>query len=230
MSRFSTTFVFVLAAPGAIACGYRQGPPVQAPSPVVPAAVAPLVASAPPDGAAVVLEANGEAAKVSEVFASTAQSPGGALARVESLKPLCLTPCRVELPPGLHELRFASRTDERASNVDVTIDGRSKVVRHALGEQSRSGGGVVVGGLLVGFGGALTLGAMASAGKGGGDRERRDRAMVLAPVGAVTAALGVLAMALGRPERRAGATTEVLLPRRAPSLATADATGAALDR
>lgn len=217
MKRPSSTFVSLLTCLSLGACGYREGPPVQAPSSAIPPAVAAIVAAAPADRPVVVLEANGDAAKVSEVFTTSAGASNRTFAVAETLKPLCITPCRVDLSPGLHELRFSSRKDNRVGSVDLTVDDRSKVVRHSMGKTDGSHGGMLAGVLLTSLGGSFMLAGVGTAGNTRDDKEQRDLGVAAMSLGAVTLVLGVVVMAVSRPVRRPETTTEIQLPRRAPS-------------
>lgn len=205
-------------------CTARQIPPPRMPQRVMPAAVA----DAPPAGAGegrVVLDVAGVPARVDEVvqrseFAGVPQGmtvrAGGNYmvgGRQRLTRPLCLTPCAVNLTLGYHELLFSALDDDTHSSTGfVTAAAAPSVVRHALGRETTSFGGIIgailMGGL--GFAGTLAGGALV----GIGDDESRGRTG-LATAGWVTLgvglALGAGAVALGfasRPTIQPGRTLQ----------------------
>lgn len=202
-------------------CGPQRLPPPQAPAREVPANVdVPDDPPAPGTGR-VLLDADGEKAKVLEVTGSATAAAGGYTATIVGVKPLCTTPCVVDLPYGSHPLVFHSTTDEaRASEVDLDVGPKPKVVRHAMGER-RSGGAMqsigssllVLGVLAAGTGAILW--AVGSANPQGGSLGSTGQ--LVTGIGAAGIAISIPLLILGRPTERPGATTEWTVPRAEPA-------------
>jgi hypothetical protein len=74
-------------------------------------------------------------------------------------RPLCVTPCAVNLPLGQHEIYFAALDDasHRSSTGFVNVTPHPSVARHALGAQETHVAGIVGSLLLGGLGVAATL-------------------------------------------------------------------------
>jgi hypothetical protein len=186
------------------ACGAQQLPPPPAPSHDLPSVALPELPPAAGTGR-VIVETNGEAAHVGEVT-------------LASVRPLCTTPCVLDLPYGAHPLLLRSTNDEtRASAAEVDVGPRPKVFRHTLGERT-DGGPVrpvalsILGvGLLTAVTGGILWGVSAS-GRTGSLRTTGEIATG-AGAGAVMLSLPLLFFA--RPTERPGATTEWSLPQQA---------------
>lgn len=129
-----------------------------------------------------------------------------------TLRPLCQTPCAVNLPRGDHEVLFSDLDPStgRSSVAPVRVVDRPTVLRHTLGRQTNDVGGVIGAVILGGLGAcAMALGGMLlgfGTGEDGTD---------LRPFGGVTlgvgAALGVSSVIVGlisRPTLQPGATTQ----------------------
>src|SRR5688572_26236847 len=116
MRRFSLSLA--LTAHFLTACAAERLPPPQPPAPRLAAPVAFPEAPPAPGTGRVVLDADGDHAKVIEVSESSATT-------------VCpSTPCVVDLPYGSHPLVFHSTTDEsRASDVDLDVGPKAKAVR-----------------------------------------------------------------------------------------------------
>ncbi len=135
------------------------------------------------------------------------QTQGGLVTR-----PLCRTPCTVNLPRGDHELVLTDvdPSSTRSSSASVRVGTRPSVFRHTLGQQQSSVAGIITALLL----GGLSLGATAMGGALlaiGSDDYGTD----LTPAGGISlgvgVALGVAAWLLGeasRPTIRPGSTTQ----------------------
>ncbi len=191
------------------ACSVERLPPPQAPTRDVPETVVVPIAAPPPGTGRVLLEANGEAAHVVEVSAT--DDPA-----VVGVRPVCTTPCVVDLPYGPHPLVFRSKQDpDRESETEVEIGPRPKIVRHALGERHDGGAaytlGVVM--LVLGSVAATTGGILWSAGAAGRSDALTPSAQSLTVAGGTTALLGLPLLLASRPTERPGATTEWALPR-----------------
>jgi hypothetical protein len=228
----------------ATGCGVQRLPPVSAPAKVVPADV-----DVPPEPPAagtgrVILETNGEPAKVIEITGAATASSGRYSATVIGTRPLCTTPCVVDLTYGSHPILLRSVADAtHQSEADLEVGARAKVFRHTLGERTDGGALRVAGGALatLGFVAALTgatlwmIGGLSSKAPDGSG----DKGASLASTGQLVTGLGVGGILLsipffiaGRPTERAGATTQWSLPGTSPSEPTSPRApaGAAVDR
>ena len=128
-------------------------------------------------------------------------------------RPLCLSPCTVNLPRGDHELLLthADPAEGMTSSAFVRVGPRPSVFRHTLGRQETSVGGLVGALLLGSFGiSALLTGGVLML-IGNDETSGTD----LRPAGGITLGIGA-AMSLGawllgeasRPTVRPGATTQ----------------------
>jgi hypothetical protein len=213
-------------------------------APAVPERVAPDTTIAPaepppPTHGRVFIDAVGAQAKVSDVTETTTVATvlpqggrGNSLQALQQrkLRPLCITPCAVDLTQGWHSLVFESVNDELAtSTVDVTVSSRPLAVRHALGRDKPPSGGYLGGvmmvipasGLLLSGTLMAIIGATASDPGPGLDANghAKSDARVLLPIGLVLTGIGV-ALGLGgtllilnnRPEKQPGSTTQWALP------------------
>jgi|GEM_PF-1201993 len=240
--RIVVVIALALTAVASSACAVERLPPPEAPSRDLALARDPP----PPTDAGtsrVLLEANGEAARVHEVVEGT---PAEGSEGYVGVRPLCTTPCVVELPYGPHPLFFQSTADpSRQSETTIDVGERTKVVRHALGDRS-DGGALYTGGATLALLGAIaaTTGAILwAAGSAGGadatasasghpDLESTGYGVTVG--GAAAILLGIPMMLVDRPRERPGATTAWDLdhgretrearpaPRREPRLPTAE--------
>lgn len=145
-------------------CTARQIPPPRMPQRVMPTEVA----EAPPPAAGegrVVLDVANVPSRVDEVTARseytgvpqgmTVRSGGNYMVggRQRQTRPLCLTPCAVNLTLGYHELLFSALDDDTHTSTGfVTAATAPSVVRHVLGRETSSVGGLVGALIMGGFG------------------------------------------------------------------------------
>lgn len=233
-----TQSLLLAAAIGVLAsgCGVERLPPPSAPAKVVPTDL-----DVPPDPPApgtgrVILETNGEPAKVAEITGSATASNGRYSATIVGVRPLCTTPCIVDLPYGSHPLVMHSISDEtHQSETDLEVGARAKVFRHALGERKDGGPLHAVGSSLLAVGiltaatGAILWAVGAANPSGSG---LAGTGQLVTGVGAGGIVLSIPFLLVGRPTERAGSTTQWTLPGPTPqTLPAAPApAGAALDR
>jgi hypothetical protein len=168
----------------------------------------------------IVLDANGERARVTEtlektsIYGTSYSTSAAAFSGTSfTTKPLCLTPCVVDLTPGMHALNFQSSSDpQRVGSADVQVGERRKVVRHAMGRVDKgaswhhllaSSAALLGIGAIVG--GALTL---PFDHKEFEDHRRAGKVMLLA--GGATLAVSIPFMIITRPTWQEGATTEFI--------------------
>jgi len=184
----------------ATGCAVQQLPAVSPPARVVPADLE-LPAEPPAAGLGrVILETNGEPAKVMEITGITTAADGEDTTTLVGVRPLCTTPCVVDLTYGSHPLVMHSLADEtHQSEIDLDVGARAKVFRHTLGERKTGGSA---------NGSALS-----------------DKGQLLTALGAGGAVLSIPFLIVGRPTERAGATTQWTLPGPPPAPA-----GPTLDR
>ena len=227
---------FVALSVGSVGCVHNLPPP---PMPERTAIAPDVVPTTPPpagDGRLVV-DAVGEHAKVSEVTEITTRTNpmyGGksswfAAPQLErKTRPLCITPCAIDLPTGWHSLVFESANDPtRTSTADVTVSTHPIEVRHALGHDKPMTGGYVGGlAMLIPAGGLVLMGTIATAiGASAKDpgptttASSKGDARVFLPIGLVLlgvgAALGIggaVLIANNAPERQPGSTAQWTLP------------------
>ncbi len=207
-------------------CATRYLPPPQTPARVVPE-----VAAAPPPPTAgegrVTLASTAGRARVELITQRTQIEPytsgfglaprgssGLALQTQYTLRPLCLTPCAVNLPLGTHELLFSDVNPGtgRTSTAFVDVGATPSVLRHTLGRQTTSVGGLVGSIVMGGLGAALSLaGTMLLLVHDDADA-RHDSLDVAGGITlGVGAGLGVGALLLGlasRPTVQPGASTQ----------------------
>jgi hypothetical protein len=208
------------------------------PPPAVPERIAPASGIAPdepplPNQGRVLLDVVNGPAKVSDVTAITTRStpPYGnkhaflmPALEERTLRPLCITPCAVDLAQGWHSLVFESVKDASAtSTADVTVSAQPTAVRHALGREKPANGGYVGGVMMLIPAAGLTLmgsiatvvGAIAkepatdSTGRTKGDaRVFLPIGLVLLGVGAALGISGSILMVNNRPEKQSGSTAQ----------------------
>jgi hypothetical protein len=128
------------------------------------------------------------------------------------VRPLCQTPCAVNLPRGQHELLFSNLdlSTGRTSVTSVRVGERPTVARHTLGRQTNSVGGLIGALLLGGLGlsGAALGGMLMAFGTDESGADLRPAGGVVLGVGV---AMGIGAWVLGevsRPTMQPGATTQ----------------------
>ena len=185
----------------------------------------------------VILETNGEPAKVVEITGTATASSGGYSATIVGIRPLCTTPCVIDLPYGSHPLVMRSLSDEtHQSETELEVGARAKVFRHTLGERTDGGALRVLGGSLLMLGiiatttGAIVWLAGSSASSSGSDLGGTGQ--VLTGIGAGGILLSIPFLVAGRPTERQGATTQWILPGAgtAPAPGTSFPSAAAVDR
>ncbi|TAK32678.1 MAG: hypothetical protein EPO40_01870 [Myxococcaceae bacterium] len=165
------TFSILLFASLSMGCATRYLPP-----PRQPARVAPRVENEPvalregegrvtldtPDGPASA-ELITQRTQIAGAQGGTYVGHHGHAAFVPStqytLRPLCQTPCAVNLPVGAHQILFTSvdPSSGRSSAAYVNVGATPSIARHAMGRQSTSVGALVGGILMAGLGAALSL-------------------------------------------------------------------------
>lgn len=202
-------------------CDVAQLPPPEAPRRLVPADVdVPLEPPSPGTGR-VIIETNGERAKVVEITGHATAWAGGESANIIGVRPLCTTPCVVDLPYGLHPLVLRSVDDEaRQSEAELEVGSRARVFRHTLGERSDGGGLRTAGATLLTLGLiAATAGAlMWVAGSSTADGSQVSATgQLVTGTGAGGVLLSIPFLFAGRPTERPGATTQWMLPARSSS-------------
>ncbi|HSO39724.1 MAG TPA: hypothetical protein VLT33_44665 [Labilithrix sp.] len=212
----------------ATGCAVQQLPAVSPPARTLPADLD-LPAEPPAAGTGrVILETNGEPAKVVEITSmATATTNGEDTATVVGVRPLCTTPCVVDLPYGSHPLVMHSLSDEtHQSEIELEVGARAKVFRHALGERRNGGVPQTVGASLLTLGLlAATTGAILWVAGSANSSALSGNGQMLTAFGAGGVVLSIPFLILGRPTERAGATTQWTLPGPPPA-----PTGAELDR
>lgn len=168
--RSSSFVVLVFLSSSLAGCGLgiaREAPP-PAPPQIEPRP--PDLPTEPPGPgqARVVLDAEGEPAKVSRVVATmNYEAPRKArldattsLAPMRAEEPLCVTPCAVDLRHGSHTFVFTSMRDPlRSSTSEVVLPSNAKAtfVRHAIGKEGHLNGAYVGGAMMLLMGAGLTL-------------------------------------------------------------------------
>lgn len=225
-----------LAALLATGCGVEHLPPVSAPAKELPAEIDVPVEPPAPGTGRVILDTDGEPAKVVEITGTATATVGGYNATIVGIRPLCTTPCVVDLPYGSHPIVMRSLSDEtRLSETELEVGARAKVFRHTLGERTDGGGLRTLGSSLLTLGVlAVTTGAIlwlaGTASNSGSDLGSTGQ--LVTGLGAGGILLSIPVLLAGRPTERAGSTTQWNLPPAAspavppPSLPA----GAAVDR
>lgn len=222
MKRLVTSLVLVAFSCSTFACGEVSLPPPAAPARALP--TPPELPNEPvPEGAGrVVLDANGEKARVIEIAGATVHGQGYSFG-LTAQRPVCAsTPCVVDVSRGPHRFVFLSTSDpNRGSAVEIDIGSKPKVIRHALGERiehpaMKAGSnvsitlgtlGAITGGSLL-LGGALASSASKSeSGSSAGSSVTGVGGAVLG-ISAGVLVLGITLGILGRTEVRDGQTTE----------------------
>lgn len=200
-------------------CGTEHLPPPSPPPREVPKDLD-LPAEPPPNGAGrVVIDANGERAKVVEITGSATAAAGNYRATIIGLRPLCTTPCVVDLPYGSHPLVLRSTTDEtRMSELELDVGPKPKIVRHTLGEKEDGGAPRAIGStvlvlsVITAATGGLLWGLGELASKPGQESGLVGSGQVVTGIGAAGILLSIPLLVVGRPSERPGATTEWTIP------------------
>ena len=233
--RFLVAFAFsgVLAT----GCGVQQLPAAKPPAKVVPADLDVPVDPPLPGTGRVILETDGEPAKVVEITGSATAWSGGYHATIVGVRPLCVTPCVVDLPYGSHPIVLRSVSDAtHQSETDLEVGARAKVFRHTLGERKDGGGLRTAGSSLLTLGVlAATTGAvlwLVGSASSSGSSSLASNGQLLTGLGAGGILLSIPFLVAGRPTERPGATTQWNLPgsSSSPSAAPRAPAGAAVDR
>jgi hypothetical protein len=220
--RFVAAFAgAALLGSAVLGCGVERLPAARPPPRMLPAEV--VVPADPPAAGSgrVILDTNGEPASVVEITSGVTAASGAATAEphVVGVRPLCTTPCIVDLPYGSHPIVLRSIADEsRQSETELDVGARAKVFRHTLGERTDGGAVRMVGASF------LTLGILAVAAGvvvwGAGSTSSHPspslvtNGEVLTGVGAGGVLLSIPFLLMGRPTERPGATTQWSLPAR----------------
>lgn len=207
------------------ACGTRYLPPPRAPERVAPAAVA----EAPPlregEGQVTLDVADGpsRAELVTERtqvvagsvgWSTRSRYPAMPMGTQLTTRPLCVTPCAVNLPLGQHEISFTSMDDpaRRTGTGFINVTPHPSVVRHALGFQDTHLGGIIGSALTGAFSvSALLTGTVLVAIN---DDSRSETSGLMAPgiavlgVGAALLATSIILGVHSRPESQNGSTVQ----------------------
>jgi hypothetical protein len=195
----------------------------------------------------VLLDTLGEEARVSEVTShSQTVTARGNVLDSEHDRPLCITPCAVDLKLGLHDLSFQSTTNPgHASDVEVQVQGDPLVVRHEMAElrtpnpalQGTAHAALLLGVVALPIGGILTGAGVAIRNMGSsttklvdgfpttteapGPKGVETAGLVTLGVSAGLVLVGAIASYLTRDEYTPGATTEWTLPRSGDQVSSA---------
>jgi hypothetical protein len=231
--------LFAAALIPTIACSPAILPPPAPPPREMPAVRSDL-GSVQPGKQRVLLDTAGDQARVSEITShSQTVTPRGYVLDSERDRPLCITPCAVDLGLGLHDLSFQSTTNlRRGSDVEVQVQGDPLVVRHTMAELETPNPvakGIGVGLIALGSVGIiagipLTMGGAFERSTGGSQHMKivNDRLVVTQTpgpkglenagfaalgIGAAVLVIGAVTAYLGRDTYTPGATTEWALPK-----------------
>ena len=218
-------------------CGTEHLPPPAAPAREVPADVDMPVEPPPQGTGRVVIDANGERAKVIEITGSATAAAGNYRATLIGLRPICTTPCVVDLPYGSHPLVLRSTPDHsRVSELELDVGARPKVVRHTLGERKDGGTVRSIGatlltlGLVTALTGGILWGVGEAASSSGQPSSITGPGQILTGIGAAGVGISIPLLMLDRPSERPGATTEWSMPLDTRSPPTSVPNGAATTR
>lgn len=202
-------------------CGAQQLPPPPAPSREIPELDLPEGPPAAGTGR-VIVDTNGEKARVSEIrsVATAVAHTGGHTTTIVDVRPLCTTPCVVDLPYGTHPLVLQSMADEsRQSTAELDVGPRPKIFRHALGERTDGGTARAIGTTVMGLGAVTAVTGAILWGVGALAESSDGRPSSLVSPGQITLAAGASAMVVAlpfllfsRPTERPGTTTEWTVP------------------
>ncbi|MDB5215416.1 MAG: hypothetical protein JWO86_3343 [Myxococcaceae bacterium] len=229
----------LVAAAGASGCGVEQLPAARPPSRTLPAEVEVPPDPPPPGSGRVILDTDGEPASVVEITSGSV--PAGASSNalgdnVLGVRPLCTTPCVVDLPYGSHPIVLRSTSDEtHQSETELDVGARAKVFRHTLGERTDGGGLRMVGASLLTLGilavaaGTVMWAAGVTSSRGSPNLTTNGEVLTMGGAGGIVLSIPFLIM--GRPTERPGSTTQWSLPGAPPERASPPyPPGAAFDR
>ena len=223
VAAFVLTALFASAGWG---CGVEQLPAARPPSRTLPAEVVVPADPPAPGSGRVILDTDGEPASVVEITSGglgmAAMPSNGALTTaLVGVRPLCTTPCVVDLPYGSHPIVLRSTSDEsRQSETELDVGARAKVFRHTLGERTDGGGVRMIGasvltlGILAVAAGAVMWAASGASSHGSPSLVTGGEAITAGGAGGVL--LSIPFLVLGRPTERPGATTQWSLPGSSP--------------
>jgi hypothetical protein len=206
-----------LLASSAVGCGVEQLPAARPPSRTLPAEVEMPPEPPPPGRGRVILDTDGEPASVVEITGGAVPSTGALTADVIGIRPLCTTPCVVDLTYGSHPIVLRSMSDEtHQSETELDVGARAKVFRHTLGERTDGGGLRMVGasmltlGILAVAAGAVLWTAGSTSSRGSPSLATNGEVLTMGGAGGVLLSIPFLVM--GRPTERPGSTTQWSLP------------------
>jgi hypothetical protein len=201
----------------AVACGVEQLPAARPPSRTLPAEVEMPPGPPLPGRGRVILDTDGEPASVVEITGGAVRSTGARTADVIDIRPLCTTPCVVDLTYGSHPIVLRSMSDEtHQSEAELDVGARAKVFRHTLGERTDGGGLRMVGasmltlGILAVAAGTVLWTAGSTSSRGSPSLATNGEVLTMGGAGGVLLSIPFLVM--GRPTERPGSTTQWSLP------------------
>jgi hypothetical protein len=187
--------------------------PVEVPPPPLPRAELPAIQEDPkgstaPGTGRIVLDVVGMTARVEEITETSRQSWASvgpylwsAESTGETTRALCITPCAVDLPIGLHRLRFTTNEVDRGGEIEIQVTSKPRVYRIELGyERSRSN---LLPGIVYGMSGILAAAGLVI-GLTAKDSEPRTVGYATFGIGAGIFAITVLVDYLTRGEVRKG--------------------------
>lgn len=213
-----------LLATSAVGCGVEQLPAARPPSGTLPAEVEMPPEPPPPGRGRVILDTDGEPASVVEITGGTVRARGTGVLTADAIgiKPLCTTPCVVDLTYGSHPIVLRSMSDEtHQSETELDVGARAKVFRHTLGERTDGGGLRVVGasmltlGILAVVAGTVLWTAGTTSSRGSPSLATNGEVLTMGGAGGVLLSIPFLVM--GRPTERPGSTTQWSLPGTPPA-------------
>jgi hypothetical protein len=213
VGRRAAIIVVMVALVSAGCFSVERLPPPAAPTQVVP----PIDRGGPPAPGLgrVVLDVEGDQATVFRVTGGSVGASGaGAVfsGSLEVTRPLCVTPCQVDLTPGPHGLRFVSRTDDdRRGDAFINIDQATSVYRYKLGRRSRPYGRRTLAWLTGAVGAFSDVAALATI-----DNDRRSIPITYGVVGVALTGLSWWLFRTSGFVEQSGAGTQWSLPPTGP--------------
>jgi hypothetical protein len=206
-----------LLATSAVGCGVERLPAARPPPRTLSAEVEMPPRPPLPGRGRVILDTDGEPASVVEITGSAVRSTGARIADVIDIRPLCTTPCVVDLTYGSHPIVLRSMSDEtHQSETELDVGARAKVFRHTLGERTDGGGLRMVGasmltlGILAVAAGTVLWTAGSTSSRGSPSLATNGEVLTMGGAGGVLLSIPFLVM--GRPTERPGSTTQWSLP------------------
>ncbi|HEY6555889.1 MAG TPA: hypothetical protein VI072_01395 [Polyangiaceae bacterium] len=169
----------------------------------------------------VIIDANGERMEVRERLKETSVHgtvytngvAGSLYGYAATHKPVCITPCAVDMKPGSHVLEFQGETYERRSELQIQVGERPKVIRHAVGRIESEGDGSFWLGYLLTLGiGAVVTGSMIHVLNTEDSADYTKAANIALGAGAATIAVSIPLRLLAQPVHQPSSTTEMILP------------------